>query len=196
MDQARLTSLLHEWNAGDPEAAEKVLLMVYDELRRIAASYFRHERPDHTLQATAIVHDAYVRLIEKNNVEWKDRAHFVGRVAHMMRNILVDHARQHRTAKRGGQARRVTLAEAADVAGRAPDMLAVDEALSTLAQLDPQKASIVELRFFGGLTIHETAGVLSLSPTTTFRQWRQAKTWLYRQLSGEQRFPPVIDPDR
>ncbi len=186
MDKATITDLLREWNDGNLEAAEKVLPMVYDELRRIAGSYFRHERQDHTLQATAIVHEAYVRLIEKNNVEWQDRAHFVGRVASMMRHILVDHARRQKTARHGGQARRVTLAEAAATADRPPDMLAVDEALNDLAEFDPQKASIVELRFFGGLTIHETAGVLALSPTTTFRQWRQAKTWLHRQLSGEQ----------
>lgn len=194
MDKATITELLREWNDGDPEAAEKVLPMVYDELRRIAGSYFRHERPDHTLQATAIVHEAYVRLIEKNRVEWKSRAHFVGRVTHMMRHILVDHARQRQTTKRGGQARRVTLAEAGEIADRPPDVLAVDEALGALAQLDPQKASIVELRFFGGLTIHEVAAVLAVSPTTVFRRWRQAKTWLHLQLSGERPLASFEDP--
>ncbi len=182
---AAMTDLLRDWNAGNPEAAERILPLVYDELRRIAASYFRSERRGHTLQATAIVHEAYVRLIESNGVEFQNRAHFVGRVAHMMRHVLVDHAREHRAVKRGGQAHRVTLAEAGPVAeGRPPDLIELDQALSDLARLDPRKASIVELRFFGGLTIPEVAEVLETSPSSIFRQWRQARTWLYRHLSG------------
>ncbi len=184
-DRAAITDLLRDWNAGNPEAAEKVLPLVYDELRRIAASYFRNERRGHTLQATAIVHEAYVRLLEDSGVEWQNRAHFVGRVAHMMRHILVDHAREQKAAKRGGQAYRVTLAEAGPVSkDRPPDLLELDEALNDLAKLDPKKASIVELRFFGGLTIPEVAEVFETSPSSVFRQWRQARTWLYRQLSG------------
>ncbi len=182
---AAVTDLLKDWSAGNPAAAERVLPLVYDELRRIAASYFRNERRGHTLQATAIVHEAYVRLVEDAGVEFQNRAHFVGRVAHMMRHILVDHARERRAAKRGGQAYRVTLAEAGPVAAdRPPDLLELDEALDDLARLDPKKASIVELRFFGGLTIPEVADLFETSPSSVFRQWRQARTWLFRQLSG------------
>ncbi len=183
-DRSEITDLLRDWNAGDAGAAEEVLPLVYDELRRIAASYFHRERRGHTLQATAVVHEAYVRLIEDGGVEWQNRAHFIGRVAHMMRHILVDHARERLADKRGGKVRRVTLVEAERAADRPPDLLALDEALSDLAKLDPRKASIVELRFFGGLTIPEVAEVFETSPSTVFRQWRQAKTWLYRQLSG------------
>ncbi len=183
-DRSEITNLLRDWNAGDQGAAEEVLPLVYDELRSIAASYFHRERMGHTLQATAVVHEAYVRLIEDSGIEWQNRAHFIGRIAHMMRHILVDHARERLAAKRGGKARRVTLIEAEKAAGRPPDLLELDEALSDLARLDPQKASIVELRFFGGLTIPEVAEVFETSPSTVFRQWRQAKTWLYRQLSG------------
>lgn len=184
-DRADITDLLRDWNAGDSGAAEKVLPLVYDELRLIAASYFRRERRGHTLQATAIVHEAYLRLIEDSGVEWQNRAHFVGRIAHMMRHILVDHAREQQAAKRGGKAQRVTLAEAMPLTpGRPPDLIELDQALNDLARLDPRKASIVELRFFGGLTIPEVAQVFEVSPSTVFRQWRLAKTWLYRQLSG------------
>ncbi len=187
---AAVTDLLRDWSAGNPEAVERVLPLVYDELRRIAASYFRNERRGHTLQATAIVHEAYVRLVEDAGVEFQNRAHFVGRVAHMMRHILVDHARERRAAKRGGQAYRVTLAEAGPVAAdRPPDLLELDEALDDLARLDPKKASIVELRFFGGLTIPEVADLFETSPSSVFRQWRQARTWLFRQLSGAAALP-------
>ncbi len=184
MDRGQITDLLKDWNVGDSGAAEEVLPLVYDELRGIAASYFQRERRGHTLQATAIVHEAYVRLVEDSGIEWHNRAHFIGRIAHMMRHILVDHARERLAAKRGGKAQRVTLLEAEPEAGRPPDLLELDDALCDLAKLDPEKASIVELRFFGGLTIPEVAEVFETSPSTVFRQWRQAKTWLYRQLSG------------
>ncbi len=168
----------------DARLQEPLRPLVYDELRSIAAAYFHRERQGHTLQATAVVHEAYVRLIEDSGIEWQNRAHFIGRIAHMMRHILVDHARERLAAKRGGKARRVTLVEAEQAAGRPPDLIELDEALCDLAKLDPRKASIVELRFFGGLTIPEVADVFETSPSTVFRQWRQAKTWLYRQLSG------------
>ncbi len=184
IQRGAITELLRDWNDGDAGAADEVLPLVYDELRRIATSYFHRERLGHTLQATAIVNEAYLRLVEDGGVEWQNRAHFIGRIAHMMRHILVDHARERLAAKRGGNARRVTLLEAERVAGRPPDLLELDEALSDLARLDPDKASIVELRFFGGLTIPEVAEVFEASPSTVFRQWRQAKTWLFRQLSG------------
>ncbi len=183
-DRHEITDLLRDWNAGNQGAAEEVLPLVYDELRSIAASYFHRERREYTLQATAIVHEAYVKLVEDSGVEWQNRAHFIGRIAHMMRHSLVDHARERLAAKRGGKARRVTLMEAEPAAGRPPDLLALDEALSDLARLDPRKASIVELRFFGGLTIPEVADVFEASPSTIFRQWRQAKTWLYRALQA------------
>ncbi len=188
-DRGAITSLLRDWNAGDAGAAEEVLPLVYDELRRIAASYFHRERMGHTLQATAVVHEAYVRLVEDSGVEWQNRAHFIGRIAHMMRHILVDHARERQADKRGGKARRVTLLEAERAADRPPDLLELDQALCGLAKLDPKKASIVEMRFFGGLTIPEVAEVFETSPSSVFRQWRQAKTWLYRELTA-----PMVKP--
>ena len=183
--QSNVTSLLEAWNAGDQSAAAEVLPLVYEELRRIAGRYCRHERVDHTLQATAIVHEAYLRLVEDSGVQWKNRPHFVGTVAHLMRRILVDYARQRNTGKRGGKAAKVTLTEAVVLSTeRSPDLLELDTALTELAQLDPQKARIVELRFFGGLTIEETADFLEVSPATVVRQWRRARAWLYGQLSG------------
>ncbi len=185
--QENLTILLEAWNSGDEEAAAKVLPVVYDELRRIAHLYCSHERRGHTLQATAVVHEAYVRLIEGNDVRWQSRTHLVGTMAHMMRRILVDYARRRNTGKRGGKESRVTLSEARALAAeRSPDLLEVDDALTDLARLDPQKARVVELRFFGGLTIEETAEFLDVSPATIVRQWRAAKAWLFGQLSEAQ----------
>ena len=179
-----VTQLLEEWNAGDPEAALRIMPLVYDELRRIARGYFQRERHGHTLQATAVVHEAYVRLIEQSGIEWHDRAHFIGLAARVMRRVLVDYARERSAAKRGGEAQRVTLVEVEGLAaGRSLDMIALDEALRSLAEVDELKVSIVELRFFGGLTIEETAAYLDVSPATVIRQWRRAKAWLYRQLS-------------
>ncbi len=182
--QNDVTSLLEAWNAGDQNAAAEVLPLVYDELRRIAGRYCRRERVGHTLQATAIVHEAYLRLIEDSGAQWNSRPHFVGTVAHLMRRILVDYARQRNTGKRGGKAARVTLTEAQVLSTeRSPDLLELDIALTELSELDPQKARIVELRFFGGLTIEETAEFLDVSPATVVRQWRRARAWLYGQLS-------------
>ncbi len=181
-----VTELLEAWNAGDPQAPDRVLPLVYDQLRSIARAYFHRERRGHTLQATAIVHEAYVRLIEDSGIEWRDRAQFIGLAARLMRRILVDHARQHNAVKRGGKIHRVTLIEADALAmGRPPDVLALDEALAVLAQVDGLKASIVELRFFGGLTIAETAAYLEIAPATVVRHWDRARAWLYRQLSTD-----------
>ena len=178
-----ITALLRAWSAGDAEAGEAVMPLIYRELRQIAEAYSRRERRGHTLQATAIVHEAYIRLIEQSGVEWQSRAHFIGTVAHMMRQILVDHARHRGAAKRGGRARHVTLAEVDALAlERAPDLLRLDQALDDLAKLDERKAAIVELKFFGGLTTAEIADFLGVSVNTVARHWRRAKAWLYGQL--------------
>jgi RNA polymerase sigma-70 factor, ECF subfamily len=178
-----VTQLLQDWSSGNPQAAEEVLPLVYQELRRIAARQLRRERDDHTLEATALVHEAYMRLQGHEGFHWPSRAHFFAFAAHLIRRILVDHARNRNRAKRGGGWERVTLAEAADLAlGRNPDLLALDEALSSLETLDPRKAAVVELRFFAGLNLEETAAQLGVSPETVGREWRRAKAWLYCQL--------------
>ncbi len=188
MDRAAITDLLQQWNDGAPGAADAVVPLVYDELHRLAARFFRRERRDHTLQATALVHEAWVRLIESNGIEWQNRGHFVGVIARVMRRVLVDHARRHAAEKRGSDFQRVTLAEAVGVAaGRPPDVVALDDALGELEALDPEKARIVELRFFGGLSIDETAEHLGVSVTNVNRHWRRARNWLYRRLkAGEE----------
>ncbi len=186
-DRAAITHLLREWAGGDQKAADRLVPMLYGELRALAGSYLRQERREHTLQATALVHEAWVRLVESNGIEWHDRGHFVGVAARVMRRVLVDHARRRGAAKRGGDAVRVTLAEAAEFAGvRPPDVVALDEALREFEALDPDKARIVELRFFGGLSIEETAAHLGLSTATVNRHWRRARNWLYRRLRQEE----------
>jgi RNA polymerase sigma factor (TIGR02999 family) len=183
-----ITLLLQDWSAGDPAAAAQVLPLVYEELRRIAARQLRRERGDHTLQATAIVHEAYMRLAGQAGLQWPSRAHFFAFAAHLIRRILVDYARHRNRAKRGGGGERVTLAEAADLAlARGPDLLALEEALSGLARVDPRKAAVVELKFFGGLTLEEIAGELGISPETVSREWRRARAWLYSALQGKAR---------
>jgi len=183
MTDGMITKLLQTWSAGDPEAAERVLPLVYEELRHIACRQLRQERGGHTLQATAVVHEAYLRLQGQAGFEWPSRAHFFAFAAHLIRRILVDHARHRNRAKRGGGLERVTLAEAADLAlERAPDLVALDEALTSLESLDPRKAAVVELRFFAGLTLDETAEHLGVSPETVGREWRRARAWLYDQL--------------
>lgn len=180
-----VTELLRVWATGVPEAGDHVVQILYDELKRIAARELGRERPEHTLQPTALVHEAYLRLREVHGVVWEDRNRFLGFAAHLMRRILVEQARRKATAKRGGSSHRVTVVEAALVGtDRPPDVLAVDEALSTLSRLDSRKAAVVELRFFGGLTAEETARVLGLSAETVGREWRRAKAWLYRELSN------------
>jgi RNA polymerase sigma factor (TIGR02999 family) len=179
-----VTALLQQWSRGDRDALEKLTPLVYEELRGIAAGYMRDERPGHTLQATALVHEAYVRLIGQKRVSWQNRAHFFGIAAQLMRRILIDHARRRQAAKRGvGGALRLTAG--VDVAG-APeqdfDLLAIDGALSRLEQLDAAQARIVELRFFGGLTVEETAEVAGVSTATVKREWRTARAWLRHEV--------------
>ena len=178
-----VTASLLKMSAGKGDAAERLLPLVYDELRRLAAGYLRRERPDHTLQPTALVHEAYLRLIDQTRVDWKNRAHFCAVASDMMRRILVDHARKHQAFKRGGGETRISLDEAVSFPREAEiDVLAVDEALLDLARLDPQQGRLVELRFFGGLTLDETAEVMGISRSTVQREWNMAKAWLYNQL--------------
>ena len=180
----QVTALLQQWSRGDHDALEKLTPLVYEELRGIAAGYMRDERPGHTLQATALVHEAYVRLIGQKRVSWQNRAHFYGIAAQLMRRILIDHARRRQAAKRGVGGP-VRLTAGVDVAG-APeqdfDLLAIDGALSRLEQLDAAQARIVELRFFGGLTVEETAEVAGISTATVKREWRTARAWLRHEV--------------
>jgi RNA polymerase sigma factor (TIGR02999 family) len=178
-----ITHLLQRWSAGDVDAIERVLPLLYDELRRLARAYFRRERPDHTLQPTAVVHEAFLRLAQRPGVPWQSRAHFVGLLGHVMRRVLVDHAREHGRGKRGGGWTRVAMGRADGLAvGRPGELLALDDALLGLAEIDPQKAAVVELRYFGGLTEAEVAEVLGVSATTVHREWRRARAWLHREL--------------
>jgi RNA polymerase sigma factor (TIGR02999 family) len=188
MDSATpdVTELLVAWNEGNQDALDRLLPVVYDELRKLAKSYLRRERSDHTLQATALVHEAYLRLIDQNQVTWQNRAHFFGIAAQMMRRILVNHAVARQTDKRGGGAQKLSLDEAIDLAEeRAVDLIALDDAMKALAAFDPQQARVVELRYFGGLSIEETAEVVGVSPATVKREWSTAKMWLHRELSKQ-----------
>jgi RNA polymerase sigma-70 factor (ECF subfamily) len=179
-----VTQLLLDWSNGNPAAFDALMPLVYDELRRIARRYMSHERFGHTLQTTALVHEAYLRLVDQKRVQWKDRAHFFAVAAQAMRRILIDHARKHRYAKRGGGAQKISLEEAAVISDeRAADLVALDEALISLAAIDPQQSRVVEMRFFGGLTIEETAEVLKLSVDMVKREWATAKAWLFHQMS-------------
>lgn len=178
-----VTRLLQDWCDGDPEALQKLMPLVHHELRRLARRYMRRERPDHTLQPSALVNEAYLRLIDQNQVHWRNRAHFFGVAAQLMRRILIDHARSHRYAKRGGGARELSLDETAPLADQpAADLVALDDALTSLAVLDQRKCRIVELRFFGGLSVEETAEVVGVSPRTVEYEWRKAKGWLHREI--------------
>jgi RNA polymerase sigma factor (TIGR02999 family) len=180
-----VTKLLLEWKRGKASALDELLPLVYAELRRIARRRLRSERAGHSLQPTALVHEAYIRLISSPALEWRDRAHFFGVAAHVMREILVDHARARGAAKRGGAAPRISLEQGPEPAIRAdPDLLALDEALRALEERDPDQARIVELRYFGGLTIEEAAEVLGISAATLKREWTMAKAWLRRELAG------------
>jgi RNA polymerase sigma factor (TIGR02999 family) len=179
-----VTQLLMSWSEGNQGALDQLTPLVYDELRRLAGRYLRHERPDHTLQSTDLVHEAYLRLVDQQSVRWQSRAHFFGIAAQMIRRILVDHARKRHAAKRGAAPVKLALDEAVAAAGpRDVDLVALDEALEGLARLDAQQSRVVELRFFAGLTIEETAEVLRVSPATVKRDWTTAKAWLYRDLS-------------
>jgi RNA polymerase sigma factor (TIGR02999 family) len=180
-----ITRLLADWSGGDPAALEKLTPLVYAELRRIARRQMRDERAGHTLQATALVNEAFIRLGGGEGVDWNGRGHFYAVCAQVMRHVLVDHARAHSRDKRGGGAPHVALDEAAVLAGEgAAELVALDEALRGLEEVDPRKARVVELRYFAGLSIEETAGVLGVSPTTVRREWRRAKAWLYRAIAG------------
>jgi RNA polymerase sigma factor (TIGR02999 family) len=184
LDTNDLTKLLRAWSAGDQRALNGLTPIVYDELRRLAHRYMKRERPGHTLQTTALVNEAYMRLVDYKRMQWQDRAHFFAVSAQVMRRILVDHARSL-NIKRGRGVQHLTLDEVAVVAGdRTSDLLALDEALNELARLDPRKVQIVEMRFFGGLSAEETAEVLKVSPATVRRDWSIAKLWLYRELGG------------
>ncbi|HUE82831.1 MAG TPA: sigma-70 family RNA polymerase sigma factor [Pyrinomonadaceae bacterium] len=179
-----VSQLLRDWSNGDEAALDKVIPVVYQELRRLAHHYMRKERGDHTLQTTALVNEAYMRLADYKKMRWQSRVHFFAVSAQVMRRILVEHARSRNSAKRGGGGLKVSLDGIAVVsAGRSAEVIAVDEALTDLESWDQRKGKIVELRFFGGLSIEETAKVLKVSPTTVQREWRAAKAWLYRAIS-------------
>jgi len=178
-----VTDLLIDWTDGNKAALDRLMPIVYDELRQLAKRYLARERPEHTLQPTALVHEAYVKLIDQQSVRWQNRAHFFGIAAQLMRRILVDHARRRDAAKRGDGVRNLALEDfALETPAPALDILALDQLLVTLTALDPQQGRIVELRFFGGLTVEESAEVLGISSTTVKRDWRSAKAWLYREL--------------
>jgi RNA polymerase sigma-70 factor (ECF subfamily) len=176
--------LLRAWSAGDQNALDKLAPIVYDELRRLARYYLHRERPGHSLQATALVNEAYLRLVDYKRMRWGNRAHFFAVSAQLMRRILVDHARRH-NLKRGGAVQHVELEDIAVVGGdRAENLVALDDALQSLARMDARKARVVELRFFGGLSVDETAEVLQISPVTVMRDWSSARAWLYREMGG------------
>ena len=179
-----ITQLLIDWGKGDQAALEKLMPLVYDELRRLASNYLRRERATHTLQPTALVNEAYLKLVDQRNAKWQNRAQFFGISAQLMRRILVDHARQHQAAKRGGSNQQRLSITSAERFAKQPevDLLALNEALEELTQMDPQQAQIVELKFFGGLSINETAEVLGIGHATVERDWKMARAWLRRQL--------------
>jgi RNA polymerase sigma-70 factor, ECF subfamily len=181
-----ITQLLLAWSDGDQVALEKLTPLVYAELRRLAKGYMFGERPGHTLQTTALINEAYLRLIDWKSVRWQGRAHFFGVAAQLMRRILVDFARARHYAKRGGAAQQVSLDEAVTIhEDRSAEIIALDEALKSLAEIDPRKSQIVELRFFGGLSAKETAEALKVSQRTVEREWSSARAWLYRELRGK-----------
>jgi RNA polymerase sigma-70 factor (ECF subfamily) len=183
-DRGEVTNLLIAWSGGEPRAEERLLPLVYAELHELAASYMRRERAEHTLQPTALVHEAYMRLVDQERVQWQNRAHFFAIAAQMMRRILVDHARRRQAARRGDNPLTVPLNEIDGLGVEvSPDILAVDEALVALTALDTEKGRIVELRFFGGLSNAEIAEVLGVSLATIVRHWRVARAWLYRYLT-------------
>ena len=178
-----ITQLLIDVSRGNQTAIDELLPLVYGELRSLASNYLRRERADHTLQPTALVHEAYLRLVDQTQVNWQNRAHFFGMAAQMMRRILVDHARAHNASKRGSEYQKIQLDEKVDsVAERSTELIALDEALTELSTVDEVKSRIVELRYFGGLTVEETAEVLGVTPVTINRHWRMAKAWLFGRI--------------
>ena len=184
-DSHRVTQLLHQWTGGSAAALDELLPVVYDELRRRAARYLRHERVNHTLQPTALVNEAYLRLVDQESVEWKDRGHFFAVAAQAMRRILVDHARQKNREKRGGPGADLQLDDEFEIptVQRNIDIEALDEALSRLAVIDPRQVQLVELRYFAGLSLEETADAMNISRATAAREWQMAKAWLHRELT-------------
>jgi RNA polymerase sigma factor (TIGR02999 family) len=182
-----VTQILHDWSGGDANAPERLMPFVYDELRRLARILLARERVGHTLQPTALVNEAYLRLVDQTRVNWQNRSHFYGIAASMMRRVLIDHARAHTTGKRGGSAIRLSLDDVQiPIEERAAGLLALDEALARLTLMDERKSRIVELRFFGGLSDEEIAEVLGISVRTVLRDWKTAKLWLYRELAQNQ----------
>jgi RNA polymerase sigma-70 factor, ECF subfamily len=183
--QHEITQLLAQWREGNQSALDDLYPLVYDELHRLARRYMSRERKGHTLQTTALINEAYVRLVDQKNVQWANRSHFFAISAQIMRRILIDHARRHQYAKRGGGARQVSLEEAATVVpDQSEELLRLDEALKSLAEMDPRRSQVVELRYFGGLNNEEIAGVLHISENTVTRDWNMARAWLYQQLTG------------
>lgn len=182
--QEEVTQLLMDWGNGDQAALEKLMPLVYEELHRMAKRHLGRERLNHTLQTTALVNEAYLRLIDQRNVRWQNRAHFFSIAARLMRRILIDHARAHHYAKRGGDVIKVSLGKAIDVSKeRAAELVSLDDALTALAEIDPRKSQVVELRFFGGMSVEETAEVLNVSPVTVMRDWSTARAWLHRTMT-------------
>ncbi|MCU1268557.1 MAG: hypothetical protein JWM21_4875 [Acidobacteria bacterium] len=195
-DSDNVNRLLLEWSGGDQQALQELLPLIYEELRRLAHNFLYRERPDHTLQTTALVHEAYLKLIDQRDARWQNRAHFFAIAAQAMRRILIDSARKHIAVKRGGGGEKLSLDEAASISIEPDtDLLALDEALTALAQIDVEQNRIVELRYFGGLTIEETAAVMKLSPATIKREWAMARAWLHQALRGES-VPPSPDASR
>ncbi len=185
--QSDITMLLIDLSEGNRDALDKLIPLVYSELRQMAARYLRREAASHTLQTTALVHEAYLKLVDQKKVRWQNRSHFFAIAAQSMRRILIDHARSRLSDKRGGSEQKIALDEGAiDISEeRASSLIALDEALERLAEIDPQKSRIVELRFFGGLSIEETAQSLGIGTATVIRQWRMAKAWLYKEVMGD-----------
>jgi RNA polymerase sigma factor (TIGR02999 family) len=184
MPSGDVTTLLARWGSGDSAALEELTPLVYDELRRLAGRFLRRERPGHTLQSTALVHEAYMKLIDQSQVQFQNRSHFFAIAAQLVRRILVDHARTRDRQKRGGGAMKLSLDDALGVSDkREVELVALDDALTGLSKLDPQQSRIVEMRFFGGLSIEETAEAVGVSPATVKRDWVAAKAWLFREMS-------------
>ena len=183
LPQIGVTEVLADWSKGDQEALNKLTPLVYDELHKLASRYLRRERTNHTLQTTALVHEAYLKLVDQKDANWQNRAQFFAVAAQLMRRILVDYARRHRASKRGGSYYKLTLDEALVSSGeKDAELLALDEALGRLATIDPQQSRVVELRVFGGLSLEETAQVLDISPRTVRREWSMAKAWLRKEI--------------
>lgn len=185
--QRQITVMLQQLSAGDPDILDKLVLVLYEELRRLAAYYLRQERGNHTLQATALVHEAYLRLVDQREVQWQNRKHFFDLAAQVMRRILLDYARKHAAEKRGGSVCHISLDDAAVLCEEnATEMIVLDELLARLTSLDPQQGRVVELRFFGGLSVEETAELMEISPATVKRDWSMARAWFARELRKAQ----------